>query len=145
MAHARSSRTVPASPDEVWKLIEDPHHLPRWWPGVARVEGVGEERFTQVFISKRGRTVRMDFEVLASEPPWRRMWEQELDGTPFERVLAQAVTEIVLEPEGTGTKVTIEQRQKLRGYSRTGSFMMKRATREKLVEALEGLERITSG
>ncbi len=145
MAHARSSRSVPASPDEVWKLVEDPHHLPRWWPGVARVEGVGEDRFTQVFISKRGRTVRMDFEVLASEPPWRRMWEQELDGTPFERVLAQAVTEIVLEPEGTGTKVTIEQRQKLRGYSRTGSFMMRRATRKKLVEALEGLERITSG
>jgi uncharacterized protein YndB with AHSA1/START domain len=145
MAHARSSRLIAAPPTAVWKLIEDPHHLPRWWPGVTRVEGVSDDRFTQVFISKRGRTVRMDFEVLASEAPWRRMWEQELAGTPFERVLGQSITEIVLEPEGTGTKVTIEQRQKLKGYSRTGSFMMKRATRDKLLEALEGLERITSG
>ena len=117
--------------------------MPRWWPGVTRMEGVHDDRFTQVFISKRGRTVRMDFQVLASEPPWRRMWEQELAGTPFERVLGQSVTEIVLEPEGTGTKVTIEQRQKLRGYSRTGAFMMKRAARERLDQALEGLERIT--
>lgn len=144
MPHARSSRSIAAPPSTVWELIEDPHHLPRWWPGVTRVEGVAEDRFTQVFISKRGRTVRMDFAVLASEPPWRRMWEQELDGTPFERVLGQSITEIVLEPEGTGTKVTLEQRQKMKGYSRTGSFMIKRATREKLVEALEGLERITS-
>lgn len=135
--------TLPAAPQTVWELIEDPHHMPRWWPGVTRMEGVHDDRFTQVFISKRGRTVRMDFQVLASEPPWRRMWEQELAGTPFERVLGQSVTEIVLEPEGTGTKVTIEQRQKLRGYSRTGGFMMKRAAREKLDQALEGLERIT--
>jgi uncharacterized protein YndB with AHSA1/START domain len=145
MAHSRSTRSLSASPNEVWKLIADPHHMPRWWPGVTRMEGVSDEHFTQVFLSKRGRTVRMDFVVLAVEPPWRMMFEQELAGTPFERVLGQAVTEIVLEPEGTGTRVTIEQRQKLKGYSRTGAFMMRRATRERLSEALEGLERITSG
>jgi uncharacterized protein YndB with AHSA1/START domain len=144
VAHARSTRSLSASPDEVWKLIADPHHMPRWWPGVTRMEGVSDEHFTQVFVSKRGRTVRMDFDVLAVEPPWRMMWEQELAGTPFERVLGQSITEIVLEPEGTGTRVTIEQRQKLKGYSRTGTFMMRRATRDRLSEALEGLDRVTS-
>lgn len=145
MTRSRRSRTVSVAPQEVWKLIEDPHHQPRWWPGVRRMEGVEDDRWTQVHYTKKNRPVRLDFTLLASEPPWRRMWEQEVMGTPFERVLQQAVTEIVLEPEGVGTKITIEQRQQLRGYSRTGGFLLRRATRKKLDEALEGIERACVG
>jgi carbon monoxide dehydrogenase subunit G len=126
----------------VWELIEDPDHMPRWWPGVTRMEGVEADRFTQVFVTKRGRPVRMDFHVLASEAPWRRCFEQEIPGSPFERVLGEAVTEIVLEPVDGGTQVTIALQQKLRGYSRTGGFLLRRATRRRLDEALDGLERI---
>ena len=43
--------------------------MPRWWPGVERMEGVEADRFTQVFKTKRGRPVRADFRVLRSEPP----------------------------------------------------------------------------
>src|SRR5438270_5627584 len=142
MARTRRVRTIAAAPQRVWEVLADPHHMPRWWPGVNRMEDVHEDRFTQVFTTKRGRPVRMDFHLLASEPPWRRCWEQELPGSPFERVLNQSITEIVLEPAPDGTLVTIEQRQKLRGYSRTGGFLLRRATRAKLDEALEGLERI---
>jgi uncharacterized protein YndB with AHSA1/START domain len=142
MAVARRTRTIQAAPQRVWEVLEDPHHMPRWWPGVTRMEGVEEDRWTQVFKTKRGRPVRMDFRLLASEPPWQRAWEQEIAGSPFERVLSESVTEVVLEPEGSGTKVTIAQRQRLRGYSRTGGFMLRRATAKKLGEALEGLERI---
>jgi len=106
------------------------------------MEGVSSDRFTQVFITKHGRPVRADFRLLASDPPWRRCWEQEIAGTPFERVLRESITEIVLEPAAGGTEVTIGQRQKLRGYSRTGGFLMRRAAAEKLDEALDGLERI---
>jgi uncharacterized protein YndB with AHSA1/START domain len=141
MARARRNRVVAASPQRVWELIEDPHHLPRWWPGVARMEGVEEGRWTQVHMTKKGRPVRIDFTLGVSEPPWRRLWEQEIEGTPFERVLGEAVTEIVLEPVEGGTRVTIEQRQKLRGYSRTGGFLLRRATGGKLDEALEGIAR----
>jgi hypothetical protein len=122
--------------------------MARWWPDVVRVEGVAEDRFTQVYISKRGRTVRMDFVVLASEPPGtedagaRRIWEQELAGTPFERVLGESVTEIQLQPSGDGTLVMLEHRQKMRGFNRSGAFMIRRATRQRLDQALEGLERI---
>jgi hypothetical protein len=38
--------------------------------------------------------------------------------------------------------VTISQQQKLRGYSRTGGILLRRATDSKLDEALEGLARI---
>jgi uncharacterized protein YndB with AHSA1/START domain len=141
MAAAHRSRTLSASQQEVWELIADPHHMPRWWPGVARMEGVDEDRFTQVFKTKRGRPVRADFRVRESQAPWMRVWEQEIPGTPFERVLNESVIEVRLEPVEGGTEVTIAQRQKLRGYSRTGGFMLRRATASKLDEALDGLER----
>jgi uncharacterized protein YndB with AHSA1/START domain len=142
MPSARRSRTVAATPQAVWEVIEDPHHLPRWWPGVARVEGVQPDRWTQVFTTKKGRPVRADFRVLESHPPWLRSWQQEVMGTPFERVLNESIIEIGLEPGDGGTQVTITHHQKLRGYSRTGGSLLRRATARTLSEALDGLERI---
>jgi hypothetical protein len=118
------------------------------------MEDVQEDRFTQVFQTKKGRSVRLDFRLVSSDPPGpggdpagRRVWEQELYGTPFERVLSEAITELIVEPAcgpdgraGSASKVTIAQHQKLRGYSRTGGFLLRRATRSKLEEALTGLQ-----
>jgi uncharacterized protein YndB with AHSA1/START domain len=150
MPTARRSRTVPAPPDQVWRVISDPHHMPRWWPLVKRMEGVSGDEFTQVLTTRKGRLVRADFRVLASDPPGReattgrRVWEQEVVGTPFERVLGEAITEVMLEPAGGATKVTIVLTQRLRGYSRSGGFLLRRATRAKLGEALEALEGLFS-
>ncbi len=152
MATARRSLSLPVGPELVWELIEDPNHMPRWWPGVIRMEGVHEDRFTQVFVTKKGRPVRVDFHLLGSQPPdaagllpGHRSWEQDIPGTPFERVLEESVIEIVLEPDGVGTRVTIAQRQRLKGYSRTGGLLLRRATAAKLTQALEGLERALVG
>jgi uncharacterized protein YndB with AHSA1/START domain len=146
--NARRTRVIEADLEAVWAVVEDPHHFPRWWPGVVRVEGVSGERFTHVYTTKKGRAVRVDFRVLASEPPYAdsaglRSWEQEIAGTPFERVLHEAITEVHVQATGpVGTSVTIAQRQKLRGYSRTGGWLLRRATNARLDEALDGLERI---
>lgn len=146
MATARRQRTIEVSPDAVWEVVGDPHHFPRWWPGVTRMEGVSDDGWTQVFITKKGRAVRVDFRLLSSEAPiggtGMRSWEQEIAGTPFERVLNESITEVVLEPVDAGTRVTISQQQKLRGYSRTGGMMLNRATKKRLDEALDGLERV---
>ncbi|MGI8506187.1 MAG: SRPBCC family protein [Solirubrobacteraceae bacterium] len=142
MPTTRRTRTLRASQQQVWELVNDPHHMPRWWPGVTRVESVEEDRFTQVFTTKRGRPVRVDFRVLDSDPSWGCAWEQEIGGTPFERVLNESIIEVGLEPVDGGTEVTISQQQKLRGYSRTGGLMLRHATRSKLDEALDGLERV---
>ena len=146
MPTTRRSRTIPAPPDRVWKLVEDPDHMPRWWPGVTRMEDVQDDRWTQVFTTKKGRPVRLDFRLLASEPPGPdgdppavRRWEQELFGTPFERVLSEAITEMTVEAAEHGSRVTITQIHKLRGYSRTGGFLLRRATKTRLDEALQGL------
>lgn len=154
MPVVRRSRTIDASADRVWAVVSDPHHMTRWWPQVKRMEGVEEDRFTQVFMTRKGRMVRMDFRLLESEPPragagqgasGRQVWEQELAGSPFQRVLEEAVTAVVLEPSGSQTLVTITLRQRLRGYSRTGGFMMRRATRTRLDEALAGLADAVDG
>jgi carbon monoxide dehydrogenase subunit G len=149
MPTVRRSRTVPAAPEKVWRVVADPNHLPRWWPLVKRVEGVSPDQFTQVLTTRKGRLVRADFRVVLSEPPGatgdpagRRVWEQEVAGTPFERVLGEAITEVVVEPEDGATRVTIALTQRLRGYSRTGGFLLRRATRTKLSEALEALEEL---
>ena len=142
MATAKRSRVLAAPRDELWDLIADAHHLPRWWPGVERVEGVADERFTQVLKTKRGRPVRADFRVIESEPPGLRTWEQELAGTPFARVLSASVITIELQAADGGTEVTLVHMQKLRGYSRTGGLMLRHATAAKLDEALDGLARI---
>jgi hypothetical protein len=95
--------------------------------------------------------VRIDYRLLDSEPPdagrmGRRSWEQEIPGTPFERVLNEAITEVLVEPanagDQTGTLITIAQRQKLRGYSKTGAWLLRGPTKKKLDEALDGLARI---
>ncbi len=147
---AERTRLLPATPATVWELIADPFAMTRWWPNVVRVEGVDQERFTLVFQSKRKRPVRMDFRVLASdapgtggEPSGHRAWEQEVEGTPFERVLDSSITEMLLDPvHGGTTQVTIAQAQRLRGYSRTGALLLRRATEKRLDEALDALEQI---
>ena len=151
MPRATRTRTIAADPELVWEVLEDPHHMPRWWPGVTRMEGVDHDRFTQVFTTKKGRPVRVDFRVLESRSPGtsdeaagRRRWEQELIGTPFERLLNESITEVEVAPADGGTIVRIALRQKLRGYSRFGGFMLRRATKARLDEALSGLERIFS-
>jgi uncharacterized protein YndB with AHSA1/START domain len=145
LATASGERTLPVAPHEVWRVAGDPHHMPRWWPACERMEGVSEDAFTQVFRSKRGRTVRMDFRVVASEPPHRLVFAQELADSPFARFLGESVTEIALAAAVAGTRVVISQRHTLRGYSRTGAVIFRRAADRRLGEALEGLERATSG
>jgi uncharacterized protein YndB with AHSA1/START domain len=152
MSRAERARQLLAPPATVWEVIADPFQMPRWWPGVARVEGVEDDRFTLLFQTKRKRPVRMDFRVLASnapgtggEPSGHRAWEQDVRGTPFERVLDRSVTEVLLDPaQGGTTQVTIAQAQRLRGYSRTGALLLRRATDKRLDEALDALEQLLS-
>jgi uncharacterized protein YndB with AHSA1/START domain len=140
----RRNRVIAAPAGELWELIGDPHHLPRWWPRVARVEGVEGNGFTEVLLSARGRSVRADFDVvLADERAGVLCWAQRVRDTPFERVLKSAETELRVQPEGTSTDVTIELRQTLNGFfTNLGASRVRRAARATLDEALDGLERI---
>ncbi|CAN5436428.1 hypothetical protein BH20ACT15_BH20ACT15_01140 [soil metagenome] len=150
MPRVSRSRRLGASPAAIWSVIADPYQLPRWWPGTQRVENVtateGKGRkWTQVLETKDGRNVRADYRCISSANAERYVFEQLIDGTPFARVLKSARTEIHLAPEGDGTNVTMRSEQKLRGLSRTGGFMMRRASARKLAEALQGLDGANGG
>jgi uncharacterized protein YndB with AHSA1/START domain len=143
-------RRLDATPGDVWPVVSDPYHLPRWWPRTQRVENVTDadgkgRKWTQVLETRDGRGVRADFRCLSSATPERYVFEQLIEGTPFERILRSSRTEIRLAPEGAGTQVTLASEQKLRGLSRMGGFMMRRATGRNLSEALKGLERVLTG
>ena len=134
------SRTVPVAQDAVWAVVGDPHHLPRWWPLTERVEAVDRGAWTSVMRSDRGKVVRADYRVEADEPPRRRAWSQALEGTPFERLLREHRTEVALLAGDGGTVVTLTVTQRGRGTARLGMWLMRRATRRRLDEALDGLE-----
>jgi uncharacterized protein YndB with AHSA1/START domain len=150
MPTARRSRTLAAPAGELWETIRDPHHLPRWWPRVNRVEDVTESEFTEVLITGAGKYVRADFTLaVCDERELRLCWEQRLEGSPFARLLKRARTEVRLrdlagEPgAGAATEVTIELHQALNGFfSRFGAYMVRRAATRTIDEALDGLERI---
>jgi uncharacterized protein YndB with AHSA1/START domain len=133
---ARASRTIATPLEELWSLVRDPHHLPRWWPRVTRVEGVDDMAFTEVMKTKKGKLVRADFDVVSVDSVRHVLvWSQRIAGTPFAQVLSEAQTELRLEPasaragasaarrafgadaapalDATATEVTIELRQTL--------------------------------
>jgi uncharacterized protein YndB with AHSA1/START domain len=171
MPTVQRTRTIAATPGELWDVLGDPHHLPRWWPRVQRVEAVGDDAFTQVLMSEKGKMVRADFKLLDAVVERRVVWAQQVQGTPFERVLKSAETEIVLADQPAehtargadsaavsdrpATVVTIELRQELQGFRGSGALslrltgiasfgspLVRRAAHTTIEEALDGLQRI---
>jgi uncharacterized protein YndB with AHSA1/START domain len=145
MPSASRSRTIAAPAEELWEVISDPHHLPRWWPRVSRVEDVEGDAFTEVMKTAKGKLVRADFRLVRAASGMHSLaWEQQLEGTPFARLMSAAVTRVSLEHAAQGTSVTLELHQSLSGFfPRFGGFMVRRAAAATLEEALDGLERIS--
>jgi uncharacterized protein YndB with AHSA1/START domain len=137
------TRTVAAPAEAVWDLVGDPWMLPRWWPAVQRVEEVTGAAWTNVLRSPRGKTVRADYTRTEYLTGRLIAWQQELAESPFEAILEESTTTIELEPDGEGaTRVALSTEQKLRGrYRAGGAFLLRRATRRQLDEALDGIER----
>jgi len=140
------TRVIAAPREKVWELVSDPHHLPRWWPRASRVEdvvgapGSRRARWTVVLVTAKGSTVRADYRCISAAEGERYVWEQDLENTPFERIVRSSETGVHLDGRDSATAVTVYTRERLRGLSRLGSPMMRGAVRRRLDEALDGLE-----
>jgi uncharacterized protein YndB with AHSA1/START domain len=139
-------RRIAAPAAVLWSVISDPYHLPRWWPRTTRVENVAGgqpqgRRWTQVLETRDGRGIRADYRCVSAAREQRYIFEQLLEETPFQRFMRSARIEIRLEPADGETEVSIASEQRLKGLSRLGSPMMRRATGRTLSEALAGLQR----
>jgi uncharacterized protein YndB with AHSA1/START domain len=162
MQTARASRRIAAPADELWSIVSDPYHLPRWWPRVERVEDVDGGVFTEVMKTKAGKTVRADFAVVQEEPDSGTLvWRQQLEGTPFAGVLSHSETElhvVALDEAAQASEVTIELRQELSGRPPVdtqasaakrrrspslGGWLLRRAASRQIQGALDGLEAIS--
>jgi uncharacterized protein YndB with AHSA1/START domain len=147
MATTRRSATFADTPEILWATVADPHHLPRWWPGVQRVEDVDPGSFTQVLEGRRGQTVREDYAVVEQTDGRRCRWRRKPAGSPVERILRRVEVTVELSaPEpadaggaAAGTKVTLTLRQAA-GSKPFGT--VRRAGRAELDEALAELGRI---
>jgi Polyketide cyclase / dehydrase and lipid transport len=120
--------------------VASPKRLARWWPRVERVKSVSADGWTTVMRSSRGRAVRADWRLTEQEHGARRVWSQELAGTPFERLLTERRVEVRLDPVASGTRLSLTMVQRPRGWSRFGGLMLRRAARKELDGALDGLE-----
>ncbi len=147
MPKVSRKRVIAAPVDVVWSLVSDPHSLPRWWPKTTRVEDVREAggatgtEWTSVFGTEKGNSVRADYRCTTSEEPRKYGWEQQLEDSPFERVLKAAAITIELSEGDGGTVVTVTANETLRGLSRLGGPMMRGAAGDRLEAALDGIER----
>lgn len=147
MPKAKRSRVIAADRRSVWDVVSDPYHRTRWLPKVSRVEDVHERaggsgsQWTDVLSTASGKSVRAEFRCLWSREQEGYAWEQQIEGSPFAKVLQSSVTSVELEDREDGTSVTLVADQRLRGLSRLGGFMLRRATGAQLDDALDGLER----
>jgi uncharacterized protein YndB with AHSA1/START domain len=147
MSRVTRRRRIAAPVADVWDLVSDPYSLPRWWPRTSRVENVDlkpegrRSQWTKVLQTAEGRGVRADYRCLSAAEGERYVWEQQLEGTPFERHLKASSVEVALRGEGGETEVSLTSAQTLRGMSRLGSPMMRGGQGKILDEALDGLER----
>jgi hypothetical protein len=97
-------------------------------------------QWTKVLQTSEGRSVRADFRCVSSAEGERYAWEQDLAGTPFERHLRSLRVEIGLRERDGGTEVSLTEEQSLKGMSKLGSPLMRRARADVLEEALDGVE-----
>ena len=137
----RRETVVAAVPEDVWSLVSDPARLSEWWPGVSRVEEATALAWTAVFSSPKGKSVRADYTRVTAEEPGRVVWRQEVEESPFERILASATTSIELGAADGGTRVAIELDQKPRGWARFAPLQFRAAGSRQVQGALDGLRR----
>jgi hypothetical protein len=86
--------------------------------------------------------VRADYTRLEAVEGERLVWRQELEESPFERILALAVTTLELHPADARTHVTIELEQKPRGWARFAPLQFRAAGARQVQGAIDGLRRL---
>jgi uncharacterized protein YndB with AHSA1/START domain len=142
----RRERLISAPPAEIWRIVSDPTRLAAWWPGVTRVEEASREAWTTVLVSPAGKAVRADYTLVEAEEPERMLWRQELEESPFERLLTESTTQLALAPDaGGGTLVTVTLLQRPRGWARFSPFQLRAAARRQAEAALDGLAGLLEG
>ena len=118
MIDVTASRTIPAAPDAIWPLLDDPGRLGEWFAFAESGEvlaGAGVGRRQRMHGRWGRKRSEIDQIVVAHDPPRRLAWEHEaerLDGRPAPRFAASTRLTMTLEPDGAGaTRLTLRSEQ----------------------------------
>ena len=147
MIDVSASRSLPAPPDAIWPLLDDPERMGEWFAFAERfdvLEGEGVGRRQRMHGRWGKKRSEIDQVLVAHEPPHRLAWRHEaerLDGRPAPRFAASTVFSATLEPDAQGTRVTLRSEQepasRLKGIV-IGLFG-RREVAQKLEESLDAL------
>jgi uncharacterized protein YndB with AHSA1/START domain len=149
MVDVSAERTIPAPPDAIWPLLDDPARLGEWLAFADSgelVEGAAVGRRQRMHGHWGRKRSEIDQVVVAHDPPHRLVWQHEaerLDGKPAPRFAASTTFTMTLEPEAAGaTRVRLHSRQEpasaLRGL--VIRLFGRREVAQKLDESLDRLE-----
>lgn len=111
------SRSVPARPEAVWQLVSSVEHLPEWLTfaeAAETLEGEGNGRLHRIHGHWGRQRSEVDQRITSWDPPRQLEWRHEaerLDGKPAPRFARDTRFQVRLEPDGEGTRVTLESVQ----------------------------------
>ena len=150
MIDVTTARTIPAAPDDIWALLDDPARLGEWLAFADRgelLEGDGLGRRQRMHGRWGRKRSEIDQVVVEHDPPRRLAWRHEaerLDGRPAPRFAASTVFSMTLEPEGAGaTRVTLRSQQEPASPLR-GLVMRLFGRREVAAKLDESLDRLAA-
>ena len=148
MIDVSASRTIPAGPEVIWPLLDDPARLGEWLAFAEAgevLEGAGVGRRQRMHGRWGNRRSEIDQVVVEHDPPRRLAWRHEaerLDGKPAPRFAAQTLFTATLEPVDGGTRVTLHSAQVPASVLRGAVIRVfgRREVGQKLRESLERLD-----
>lgn len=111
------SRSVPARPEAVWQLVSSVERLPEWLTfaeAAETLEGEGNGRLHRIHGHWGRQRSEVDQRITSWDPPRQLEWRHEaerLDGKPAPRFARDTRFQVRLEPDGEGTRVTLESVQ----------------------------------
>jgi uncharacterized protein YndB with AHSA1/START domain len=154
MIDVTGARTIPAAPDAIWPLLDDPARLGEWFAFADRgeaLEGSGVGRRQRMHGHWGRKRSEIDQVVVEHDPPRRIAWRHEaerLDGKPAPRFAASTRFTMTLEPEeADASRLTLRSEQEpataLRGI--VIRLFGRREVAQKLEESLDRIEALFAG
>jgi uncharacterized protein YndB with AHSA1/START domain len=145
-----ASAIIPAEPEAIWPLLDDPARLGEWFAfadGGEVLEGEGVGRRQRMHGHWGRKRSEIDQVVVEHDPPRRLAWRHEaerLDGRPAPRFAASTLFSMTLEPAGPGASRLLLRSEQEPASPLRGLVIRLFGRREVATKLEESLERLAA-
>ena len=150
MIDVSASATIPAEPEAIWPLLDDPGRIGEWFAFADRgelLEGEGVGRRQRMHGHWGRKRSEIDQVVVEHDPPRRLAWRHEaerLDGRPAPRFAASTLFSMTLEPAGPGASRLLLRSQQEPASALRGLVIRLFGRREVATKLEESLARLAA-